>query len=127
MSYRKDNAMGMSIINDSHVWSENKEVLQDILDLHDSGWMAKNVYEDGNCIIESPTIKEHHNELSGETYYSLHLCFYERKVVNEDWVNLLHDAGVAYQVQGFDPSDDVYYMDDEVREIAEWEAKEGVA
>jgi len=119
--------MGMSIINDSNITSENKDALQGLLDLHNSGWMAKNVYEGGNCIIESPSIKEHHNELSDETYYSLHLCFYERKCVNEHWVNLLDDAGFDYDVQGFIPSDDSYYMDDQVRELnAECEV-EGVA
>ena len=108
--------MGFSIINDSYITSENKNALQDILALHDSGWMAKNVYEDGIAIIQSPTINEHHNELTGVTWYSLHLCFYERKCVNPAWVNLLDDAGVDYQIQGFTPDGDSYYMDDEVRE-----------
>jgi hypothetical protein len=121
--------MGFSIINDTDITSEKKDALQDILNLHDSGWMAKNVYEDGVCIIQSPVIREHDNELTGVTYYSLNLCFYERKCVNEHWVNLLDDAGVDYSVQGFTPNEDQsYYMDDEVRrENAEWAAKEGVA
>lgn len=60
-----------------------------------------------------PQIRE--LELCGDTAYEMTLVHWGTSHISTCWIDFLDDLGVDYYVQSYEPNDDSYYMDDEIR------------
>ena len=117
--------MGFSVLNVTQVSSTNREAVNGIVQFWTDDPKVQ-IVEEGQVIGEhgqfyesklegfSPTINVHESQ-DGTTLYSVSLVNWCRTETYESWIQLLDEMEVDYDVQSYEPNDDCFYMDDEIR------------